>query len=174
MATSRIPLGNLMIAALASLLLSGCQTDASDLDQYVKQVKSHHTGSVEPLPQMKPYLRFAYEPGARRDPFVPDPDITGTATASPIPPSEAHRRLEPLEEFPLDSLRMVGTLKVQGTLWALIRDGQGMVHRVTLGNHLGKNYGEILAIHDTDVRIRERVPGANGWVAQETSITLSE
>ncbi len=164
------------IAIAASAMFTGCSADLSDIDQYVKQIKSHHTGNIEPLPQMKPYERFAYDPGNRRDPFLPDQGTLGLAGNSPAsPPPDVHRNLEPLEEFPLDSLRMVGTLTTQGQTWALVRDGQGVVHRITLGNHLGKNYGEILAINDADIKIRERVPnGLGGWMMRDTSITLSE
>jgi len=86
----------------------------------------------------------------------------------------AHNR-EELENFELDSLRMVGTLKDDAALWAIIRDTTGTVHRVQVGNYLGQNYGKIIEIFDDHLELREVVKDSSGlWEERRATLTLNE
>jgi hypothetical protein len=84
---------------------------------------------------------------------------------------DPRRNREPLEEFPLDSLRLVGTLSLRGQQFALIKDPTAVVHRVTLGNYLGQNYGKITTIAESEIALREIVPdGFGGFIERPATV----
>lgn len=169
----RIPcLAALLLAALA---LAGCEADTSDLDRYFEEVKSRPGGKIEPIPKLKTFETFVYEPQSRRSPFTPDERSLALGTDSGVDGPDLTRNREPLEEFPLDSLRMVGTLAVNDRNYALVRDSEGIVHRVSIGDYMGRNFGRIVAISDTEIRLREKVPnGLGGWTDRGATLALSE
>jgi len=166
-----------LLLVLAALLLAACEQDMSDLDNYIEEVKARPGGEIDPIPQIETYEGFSYGVMGERSPFEPDsrlrPD-TGRADGDG-PSPDFDRRQEYLEQYPLDSLRMQGTLEMTGTLFAIIQDPDGTVHRVTLGNHLGQNHGEIVSISENRVTLRELVPdGGGGWNERESRLSLSE
>jgi len=164
----------LLLVALATALLGGCERDMSDLERFVQQTKQKHSGFVKPLPEFEPYRSFAYEPEKLRDPFVVERSIEQAIAQSSGPRPDANRRKEPLEAFPLDSLKMAGVLEQNASMWALVRDPDGTIHRVQQGNYLGENDGRITAISESKIEIRELVKdGLGNWMAREASLGLS-
>ncbi len=162
-----------MVAALA-LILSGCGDESDDLRQYIEEVKARKSTDIEPIPQIKPHESFLYVDAGRRNPFVKAPTNTkpiGGAIGALLDP---RRNREPLEEFPLDSLRLVGTLTLSGQPFALIKDPTAVVHRVTIGNYMGQNYGKIVTISDSEVSLREIVPdGFGGYIERQALIAAA-
>lgn len=167
---------SLLLLGLAASL-AGCSEDMSDLRTYAAEIKARKSDDIEPIPRMRTYEPFAYRPADRREPFVPfaaDTDQEQRRSNSGISP-DFNRNREPLEEFPLDALRMAGSLKVAGTNYALVSAPDGVVHRVTVGNHMGKNFGEIVAIDKTGIRLVEIVPdGLGGYMKRDASIALEQ
>ncbi|MEJ2515744.1 MAG: pilus assembly protein PilP [Gammaproteobacteria bacterium] len=163
-----------VLLVLGTLALAGCGRDMSDLDAYVAEVKARPGGKIEPLPEIKTYESFAYEPGNARSPFVAtQPDAGGPATAGIRP--DQRRTREFLENFPLDTLDMVGTLNLGGTVYGLVQTSDNLIHRVTVGNYLGQNDGRIVGITDTDIQLIEIIPdGLGGYTEREASISLGE
>ena len=174
------PLRNMLLTALAALAMSGCSSDpTTDLADYVHQVKSQQRSSIKPLPEFKPYESFTYAAGDLRDPFtVPTFSHQQAMVAKPVGTGikpDFERPSEPLEEFPLDSLRMVGTLEQHSENWALINDTDGTIHRVQPGNYAGQNHGKITRITEYEVELTEIVPdGIGGWIERQASIAISE
>lgn len=165
------------VTALTGLvLLSACSNDMSDLNDYAAEVKARTSSDIEPIPQIKPYEPVTYAAENRRDPFIPIVKASSgpersTSTLSP----DFARNPEPLEEFPLDSLRMAGTFRIAGATYALISAPDGIVHRVRRGDHMGQNFGQIVAIEDTEVRLVEIVPdGLGGYMKRAAEIAISE
>jgi type IV pilus assembly protein PilP len=168
----------LLLIGLA-VLATGCSPDMSDLEQYALEVKSRTSKNIEPIPQPKPYEPFVYEPGERRDPFLAilqsrESALAGAGGAGAIKP-DFNRPKEPLEEFPLDALRMVGTITMQQRAFALIRAPDAVVHRVSVGDHLGQNYGKITGISETEVVLMEIIPdGLGGYIQRPASVALTQ
>ena len=156
------------------LLLTACSgTEHDDLQNYVSQVKARQKGRVEPLPEVKPYATFTYNAHELRDPFTSFALSEAEDTDSLRPDSE--RKREALEQFPLDTLKFVGHLEKQGIRWGLIAAPDNTVYRIQTGNYMGKNYGEILSISETDIKLKEIIPnGLGGWTEREASISLAE
>ncbi len=158
------------------LLLSGCvSNDMSDLQAFVKKTKATYKGKVEALPEFTTTPPYAYNAQDIRDPFKPVVDIEVFSGPYRGPRPDENRPREPLEDFSLDSLRMVGTLAQKESEWILIKDPDGLLHRVSIGHHIGKNYGKVIAINEEKVLLMELISDRNGgWEERESSIALSE
>ncbi|MCW8931170.1 MAG: pilus assembly protein PilP [Gammaproteobacteria bacterium] len=156
--------------------LSGCVTnDMSDLQAYVQKTKATYKGKVESLPEFTTHPPYAYDAQDIRDPFKPVVDIEVFSGPYRGPRPDENRPREPLEEFSLDSLRMVGTLAQKESEWILIKDPDGLLHRVSLGHYMGKNYGKVTSISEEEVLLLELVSDKKGgWEEREASIALSE
>lgn len=163
----------ILTAMALALVLSGCQRDMSDLQNYIAQVKSKKSTHIPPIPQMKPYQAFAYVAEDRRDPFLPSAPNRNNSNTALRP--DMNRNKEPLEEFPLDSLSMAGVIDFKSRLFAMVKAPDGVVHRVTVGDHLGQNYGTITKITATEIDMTEIIPdGFGGWVERPASLALAE
>ncbi len=164
-----------LVLALA-LGLAACGGDMDDLDQYINEIKARPGGRIEPLPEITPYEVFTYVADAEglRSPFVPDtPQATGSAVGGTRPDPDRSR--EYLESFPLDTLRMVGTLYIGETMYALVRTSDGLIHRVVPGNYLGQNDGRILDITESEITLVEIISdGIGGYIERDAAISLSD
>jgi type IV pilus assembly protein PilP len=163
-----------------STMLAGCgEDDISDLQQYVAEVKARPKGTIEPLPEIKPVEPFVFKPEGLRDPFKAiseseESEESQISVGNGIKP-DTTRRKEELEAFPLDSLRMVGTVVMKGNLWGLVKASDKTIYRVQVGNHMGKNYGKIIRILTDKIELMEIVPDTPGtWREQQTSLALTE
>ncbi|MDT8397548.1 MAG: pilus assembly protein PilP [Pseudomonadales bacterium] len=167
-----------LLLFIAFGVLAGCDSNSNlpELQAYVERTLSRPGGQIEPLPQFVSYQAFTYSAAGLRGPF----DIP---VRSRSPDTEAVKQVEPdlsrpkeaLEEFAIGSLSMVGTVSRDGVVWALIRDETTRIHRVTVGNHLGKNYGRIVAASESQLDIVEIVPsGDGGWIERPQTISLQQ
>jgi type IV pilus assembly protein PilP len=88
---------------------------------------------------------------------------------------DANRTKEFLEQYTFDSLLMVGTLERDDNRWTLIKDPDGGVHRVKVGNFLGRHDGKIIEMTDTFLSVVEIVSDGtpDGWVERPRTIKLS-
>jgi len=165
-----------MLFALMTFMLGACGSQQhSDLDAYVDDVKRKTKGRIEPLPEVKTYESEVYAAAELRDPFTPYEEEPSEELSVPGPVPDTNRKREALEAFPLDSLAFVGHLERDGTLWGLVQAPDDSIYRVSVGNHLGKNYGEILTINESSITLKEIIPnGSGGWVEREASLALTE
>jgi type IV pilus assembly protein PilP len=159
---------------VAAMLLSGCAAGVDDeLQKYVADVKLRPGGRITPLPQIKPYETFTYTADNLRSPFQPDRPNSPAAIAGPQPLED--RGKEYLEQFPLDTLAMVGTLEREGLTFGLLQTQDGMVHRVVPGNYIGQNDGRVVGIQPAEISIEELVPdGIGGFYKRSAGIGLSD
>lgn len=164
----------LAIVVLAAAL-TGCAKDYSDLEQYIAEVKARPGGRIEPLPQIEPYETFVYTASDLRSPFAPAvEDRPETVAGSGIRP-DRNRPREFLEQYPLDTLRMVGTLNIGGTRYALVKTADGLINRVRPGNHMGQSEGRVVEISDSEIRLVEIVSdGLGGYIERPAAVALSD
>ena len=162
-----------LVAAAAVLALSGCSNGMDQLKQQVAEIKARPGEAIEPLPEIKPYEAFTYNASNMRSPFVPTPPAR-TDVANGVRP-DVKRPREFLEQFPLDTLRMVGTLALQGRNYGLVQGKDGLVHRVLNGSFMGQNDGRIVSISPTKISIIEIVPdGLGGYIERPAALALTE
>jgi type IV pilus assembly protein PilP len=156
------------------LLLAGCaQDEFADLRAFLAQAGQGAQQKLEPLPPVKIQEEFTYDPGDLPDPFRPRSMKPSTGGGGIQP--DLTRPKGPLEQEPLDSLRMVGTIEKGGQLFALVRRPDNTLYRVAKGDHIGQNYGVILSINQSSIEIKEIVQdGAGDWTESQASMALQE
>lgn len=145
---------------LAAILAAGCGGGQSDLLEYIDDVKKRPGGRIEPLPQVKPYETFAYEADELRSPFAPDRPAGRAGASGPRP--EATRPKEYLEQFPIDTLSMAGTISQANSTYGLVQTQDGLLHRVKPGNYIGQYDGRVVAVTPSEIQIEELVPDGTG------------
>jgi len=165
-----------LAAAVAATALSACGGANDDLREYIDEIKARPGGRIEPLPQIQPAPTFVYEPGARRSPFVPDaPQRRISNDPNAVDGPDSNRAREFLEQFPLDTLKMVGTLADRRASFGLVQTSDGLVHRVSVGNHMGQNFGRIIAISDSEIQLVEIISdGLGGYLERPAAIALAD
>jgi type IV pilus assembly protein PilP len=162
------------VAAVAVLATAaGCSNDTDELRAQIAEIKARPGGRIDPLPEVKPYETFAYPASDERSPF--EPGMPASATGPNAVRPDSSRPREFLEQFSLDTLRMVGTLRLQGRIYGLVQTKDGLVHRVLPGNHLGQSDGRITAIEEGKISLTEIVPdGMGGFIQRPAALGLSD
>jgi len=166
----------LLFTLFLGFFLSGCSSDGlEDLRQFVSTAYEGKKPKVEPLPEIKTQETFIYNTANLPDPFATFNLSPQSQKSASGPRPDPNRRKEPLEDFPLDSLKMVGTLSRGKQAWAVIQAPDGTIHRAQVGDHLGQNSGMISKITDEKVDLIELIQGTMGdWVEREANLTLLE
>jgi type IV pilus assembly protein PilP len=165
-----------LLLAVIAVGLAACGGDMDDLDSYINGVKARPGGRIEPLPEITPYEVFTYVADAEgmRSPFVPDtPQAAGPSVGGTSP--DPDRPAEFLESFPLDTLRMVGTLDINETVYGLVQTSDGLIHRVVPGNYMGQNDGRVTEITESEIVLVEIISdGIGGYIERDAAIGLSD
>jgi type IV pilus assembly protein PilP len=163
-----------ILTALTSALLAGCGGDPNqELRQWMDSQAKTMKGKVDTFPPVKPYVPFAYNAFDLPDPFKPRKIEPARGTSKLAP--DLNRRREPLESYPIESLRMVGTLERDKTIYALVRANDRTVYQVRSGNYMGQNFGIITSITESDVRLRELVQDSAGdWAERQSRLLLDD
>jgi len=176
MTLMRTTLTRLLAAIALVSALSACGRGNGDLQSYIDSVKARPGGRIEPLPQVRPAPTFAYVAGDRRSPFVADtPQRRVNVDPNAVEGPDPNRVREFLEQFPLDTLKMVGTLADRRASYGLVRTADGLVHRVTVGQHMGQNYGRIVGVSDSEIQLVEIISdGIGGFLERPAKIGLSD
>jgi type IV pilus assembly protein PilP len=160
-------------AAVAFACLNACSSADDELARFIDDTKKEPGGRVEPLPEVKPYETFIYADTSMRSPFVPG-GAGGTAAGSGLRP-DSKRNREFLEQFSLDTLKMVGTIKLGAQTYALVQTKDNLVHRVVAGNYLGQSDGKIVEITPSKISLVEIVPdGLGGYMERPAALGLVE
>lgn len=159
-------------------LLTACGDDGlQDVRDFVKNAHADKKPRVEPLPELKVQESFAYAPANLPDPFSAvnlRPQSAGAGKGGG-PRPDPNRRKEPLEDYPLDSLKMVGTIMKGKQAWVIVQAPDGTVHRAKTGDHLGQNFGMITKVTEEKIDVIELIQGSLGdWVEREAGLALSE
>jgi len=166
------------LAIMLALFLAGCAGEEhQDLKEELKKLTADMRGKVEPLPVVRPYEAVPYKAYDLPDPFgAAKIELVTKAAASTgggLKP-DLNRPKEPLESFPLESVKVVGVLQQGKDAFALVR-AEGSVYRVKAGNYLGQNFGLITSINETQVQLRELVQEAGGdWAERVSTLQLQE
>jgi type IV pilus assembly protein PilP len=159
----------LSLLALAAVL-AGCGAQShQDLREWMSEQGKGVKGRLDPLPSIRPYEPFAYNAFDLPDPFKPRKVESKGNKLAP----DTTRRREPLESFPLESLAMVGTIEKGRALYALVEKPEREIYQVRQGNYMGQNYGVVIGISDSDIKLKELVQdGAGDWTERSSALNL--
>jgi type IV pilus assembly protein PilP len=162
-------------AALAYGLVTGlaaCSSADDELERFIEDTKKQPGGRVQPLPEVKPYETFVYADTDKRSPFFPS-GPGGSANNALRPDSKRNREF--LEQFSLDTLKMVGTLHLGKTTYGLVQSKDKLVHRVVVGNYIGQSDGRITEITPSKIVLTEIVPdGLGGYIERPAALGLTD
>lgn len=162
---------------LGCLALAGCgERYLDEVKDFVKASEKLPRGRIPPLPEVKPYEPFTYDAYDLVDPFrprkiAPPKAVAGAGGIQP----DLNRRKEPLEAFPIENLKMVGTLQQNKVMHALVKTPDNNLFRVRAGNYLGQNFGRITGITETTMMLKEIVQDSSGsWEEKEQALQLQD
>ena len=161
---------------MLGLLLSGCEAERdSDLRAWMAEVRLRHHAQPISAPAVTALPSFQYAPGGRIDPFDPAKMVATDAGANGHSPQpDLRREREPLESFPLDALRLIGSLRRGRDLVALI-EADKHVYQIRVGGHLGQDFGTVVAIGEKLIDIEELIPESDGhWTQRRAQLVLQE
>ena len=162
-----------LVLACGYAALIGCSSADNELSRFIEETKKEPGGRVEPLPEIKPYETFVYAASDLRSPFLPSSPGSGAGLAGVRPDQKRNREF--LEQYSLDTLRMVGTLRLGGQMYGLVETKDGLVHRVTTGNHMGQAEGKITDISPSKISVVEIVPDSlGGYMERPAALALNE
>lgn len=157
-----------------SVLLAACSSKGDDLDKFMRDAGKDMRARIPPLPEVKPYVPFDYNAdGSLNDPFRPrkaqSNDIGGKQP-------DMNRPKQPLEAFPLESLKFVGSISRDGLEYALIKTPDNSIHQLKIGNYAGQNFGIVTDISESGVMLKEIVQDdtSGDWIERPASINLQE
>lgn len=171
-----------LACVLSLLLLGGCSSASDDeLQQWMVQQKNQTFPKVKPISEPKQFKPEGYNQVTEFDPFsnkklamALKKDGAQAALNGALLAPELARRKEPLEEYPLDAIALVGSMQRAGQPVALVTVGK-LLYQVRPGEHLGQNYGRVTKITETELTLREIVQDATGeWVERMASLQLQE
>ncbi|BCA95914.1 pilus biosynthesis protein PilP [Legionella antarctica] len=159
----------LLLLSFIWLFLSACSGDNSDLIKYINDIKARPALAVEPIPKFAPLPIFKFpEHDNRRNPFKPIELKRQTDVFAP----DQKRVKQPLEAFPLDSLKFAGTLKEGSQVWALIKQPNNQISRIRVGGYMGQNYGRVSVIKSELIKLEETIKNSGTWEKHMTTINL--
>lgn len=166
----------LLITATALASLAGCSMEQygyRDIDTFMRQMDNQPSGNIDSLPQFRAYEAFAYQAKALRSPFKQPVRISLTTEQIKrnVKP-DTNRVKQYLEQFDVDTFRMVGSISNEDGFWGLVH-GSGGVYRVQVGDYLGRDHGRITFIDDQQLQLVEIVPaGPKYWIERPRVLNI--
>lgn len=165
-----------IVMSLSAVALTGCFGPADDdLTQWMNEegVRAKANSRIEPLPEYKPQEGFEYTANTLPDPF--SQSKMDSAKKQGQPAQIVGHQPQELEKYDLEKLQMVGVLQQGKLIQALVKDPTGTLHRVSIGSYMGQNFGVVVSISETEVKLKEIVEDSSGgWKEQPASLYLVE
>lgn len=159
---------------LLSLGLVACNGDeGDDLDQFMRNAANDMRPKIKPIPEVKPYFAIEYNSdGMLNDPFRTRKALNKSSVNQP----NLDRPKEPMEGYPLESIKYVGMLSKSKLTYALLKTPDNGVQQVKIGNYVGQNYGLVTQITDSEVVLKEIVQDdlSGDWVERASNLALQE
>lgn len=160
--------------------MTGCDRISSqkELELFVIQTKSMAKKKAEVLPEDLATLDYKYLGKGQRSPFVTPKEyiLSQVSDAKGSNRPDVARTKEVLEQYDLQDLKMVGTLKKSdGTSWGLIKDSENIVYKIKIGNFIGKNFGKVVRVTDKQIEINESISNSyGGWITNSVIIKMED
>lgn len=164
---------------VVGVAVCACTKPFSDVQDYVDKTLKIEPPMLEAIPPIKIFPIREYPIGGLRDPFATESELLTEAKQAQVNADDPDcpdltRIPEELEAFPLDALDMVGTMGQGTNYYGLIKDPDGIVHRVQVNNYMGQSYGQILSIAEDKIELEERVKDGSGCERRTQSISLDD
>jgi len=174
------PITPVLIFCLCAV--SACSFSEDDeTTSWIDKQTRHTTLTVAPSPVSPEFQAQHYTPLSELDPFDDQRLVLAnkkewqlSAAQGGLLGSEMRRKKESLEEFPLESMTMVGRMTSESQQVALVKVDT-VLYQVRMGSHLGQNFGRVVDINDHGLSLRELVQDTLGkWTERKSILTLQE
>lgn len=168
----------LIIPVLTITLLAGCSSGSEEVKQWMNETRQQTKAFVPKLSEPKTHTPFTYKAGKDVDPFsqskLDEAIARWKAQNSKGLKPNLERRREPLEQYPLDTIKMVGLLQKPGVVYAILQVDK-LIFQVKTGSYVGQNFGMITSVSEAGIDIKEVVLDASGeWVERMARLELQE
>lgn len=173
---------SMVLGASCLAVLAGCTTSGQDeLQAWMLSERNAIKPQVKPISEPTKFTPQTYSGEQMMSPFSgeklasvmrgsPSTVVVNSALIQP----ELNRRKQPLEAYPLDAMSMVGSIRSQGQLVALVKV-ENLLYQVRAGSYLGQNYGRVNNITETEVTLREIVQDSAGeWTERSAALQIQE
>lgn len=161
------------IVIFAAVLLAGCTSQEEDVRSWMDQEAAKMKVGVKPLPEIRVFPAVDYTAADAVQPFDVSRLAVDKRTGKGSGP-DMNRRREPLESFPLESLKLVGIMEKGRDTHAIIRAGASLF-QARVGNFMGQNFGVVTKVSQSEVTLKELVEDLNGdWTERTSSLRLQE
>jgi len=167
----RLRLLSMALACAGYAALTACSSADNELARFIEDTKKE-AGRARRATAGDKALRDLRVLSCRAALTVPASSPGSGAGYGGIRP-DAKRNREFLEQFSLDTLKMVGTLRLGAQMYGLVQTKDGLVHRVTAGNHLGQAEGKITDITPAKITLIEIVPDSLGGYMERPAALAS-
>lgn len=172
----------LLTGFLMMLFVQGCADSATSHEQLkarLAEIRQQPKGRITQPPTFRTHESFIYSATLLRSPFQKPIEVETKEVVKKTGPQvepDFMRPPEVLEQFSLETLTMVGTIKKQDkSLYALVKDNKAQVHRVKTGNFIGKNHGKVVSVNEKTIDLIEIIPdGQKGWTERPRTIVLKD
>jgi type IV pilus assembly protein PilP len=174
---SRTLMFTVLPVALCSSVLSACNYETTESVQiWLQNTRQHTKARALPLSEPRDFIPYPYAAYMLVEPFNSRKFelayLQQHTNAGPNP--DFNRRQEPLEAFPIEMIRVVGTLSNQGKKTALLQV-ENMIYSVQVGQYAGQNFGKIERITDNTVELTELIPDVSKtWRKRTVLLGLQE
>ena len=168
----------LVTATGVLLALAACEQQQTELQSWMDSERKAVSPQIAKIEEPKKFEPYRYENAGALDPFSQAKlskalEAAASRSKSGLQPDLARRR-ESLEEFPVDSIKMVGHITRQGQNFGLVTVDSA-VYPVKIGNYIGQNFGKIVKISETEISLKELIQDATGdWVERQSALQLQE
>ncbi len=163
----------IILVFILPLISVGCSfSEHSDLKEWMAKQEKELKGKIEKLPPVKVYEATQFT--ATSDPFSRAGKVSTLDIFKNKYAPDLNRPKEELEQFDLSTLRMVGSVKKDNTMYAMIKDNNNNLYYAKKGNYMGLNYGKIVSLNEGEVILEERFKDYDKWEKRETKIFLFE
>ncbi len=164
-----------LLSALSSILLLASCAERETPDQLRAQLDAIRRSTPATAPPVRPMHSFVPYAYAVADdvhamtPFGHPALVPVDVTADERPRQRGAR--QPLEDIPLESIRMVGMLSRAGRTDALLQV-DGIVYPLRTGDYLGRDFGVIRRIADGRVELEELIRSSGDWEKRMSTLEL--
>jgi type IV pilus assembly protein PilP len=160
------------------VVLGACkESPQEDIKTWINSNQNNTASRNTSLEEQEIFQVFIYQANDRIDPF----DSKKISLLSAVDPSagnifspDVQRTRETLEQYAIDSLRMVGTLRKTGKIIALI-EIEKVIHQVHIGSYLGQDMGRVIKISEDAMQVEETTQDAGGeWRKRLVEIKMKD
>ncbi len=154
--------------------LGACNSESGDdLDKFMRDAANDMRVKIKPLPEVRPYFALQFNAdGILSDPFRSRKAANKSSALQP----DLGRPKEPMEAYPLESIKYVGLLSKSKLTYALLKTPDNGVQQVKVGNFVGQNFGVVTKITDSEIVLKEIVQDdlSGDWVERVSNLALQE